>query len=311
MFRNTLKLLITNFSTAWKLLLYKIIVIGVVVGLFCATLGYLQNLPAFNELISAIGSFFGVANIATGPATIMTSLSNIFDLTLNFVSALFSTYLWLFIYLCVLLFVVLPYLWHLSDITVSEQIFGYMSSQTKYGFVSSFIRNLNRENSYSWAYTLIIFPINALFLAGIFGICLLAKLGGVWLFLAPAFLLVLAVLVLSLRGTFLSCWSSSIATTNCKTWKGLKKSCQSTARGFAKVWSNAIVFTFIFACLVILTGVIGLLVVIPFFCFVMAVFGQVVFFENQGMRYYVDFNTIISPKKLEETDKIIKVKFII
>ena len=311
MFKNTIKLLASNFSTFWKVLLYKLMVIGIIAGLFCATLSWINQIPEFATFTSSALSFFSVANLAGGPTVIITALGIMLESLHLFMIALATTYPVIFAYVLVLFFFILPYLWHLADLAANESIFGYMSSQTKYGFTSSFVRRLNRSSAFSWAFTLVILPFNLLFLAGIVGICMLAKLHTVWLIAAIALLAVWVILYYAFRTTLLGCWSSAITASNCKTWKGLGRGLHAVSRNFFRILSNSIVILFILALIFLLTSPFGSVIIIPLYCFVMAVFGMVVFFEHQGMRYYVDFNTIISPKKLELTDKVKKIKFII
>ena len=311
MFKNTIKLLASNFSIFWKVLLYKLIVIGIITGLFCATLSWITKLPEFATLTSSTLSFFSVANLAGGPTAIITALGTMLESLYIFLIALATTYPVILVYVLALIFVILPYLWHLSDLATNEGVFGYMSSQTKYEFTSSFVRRLNRASAFSWAFTIVILPFNIIFLTGIVGICTLATLHPVWLIAAIAILFAWIILYYAFRTTLLGCWSSAITATNCKTWKGLGKGLHAVSRNFLRILSNSIVILFILALVFLLTSPFGSVILIPLYCFVMAVFGMVAFFEHQGMRYYVDFNTIISPKKLELTDKVKKIKFII
>lgn len=311
MFKNTIKLCISNFSTFWKLMLYKVLVIGIIIGLFCTTLGYLNNLASFDALSASTLKFFSIANLGSGPETIMNSALGLGENLVAFFTELFATYPVIFIYILALFFVILPYLWHLSDMPASEEVFGFMSSQTKYGFTSSFIRNLNRANAYSLALTLILIPVNCIFVLGVVAVLALGSIGGVWTILAPALFFVWAIIFFSLRTTFLSSWQSAITTTNAKTFAGLRKSLRAVLRDFLRIWSNSIVFITIFVLLSILTSLIGFAILLPLYCFVITVFSMVVFFDHRGMRYYVDFNKIITPKKLEQTDKLSKLKHII
>lgn len=311
MFKNTIKLLISNFSMVWKLLFFKFLAVAIVVGLFCTTLGYLNTLGSFSTLGTSILSFFNIANIGSDPSTILTSASTLFENLMAFFAELIATYPLIFVYILALIFVILPYLWHLSDLPANEEVFGFMSSQTKYGFTSSLIRNLNRANAYSWSHVLISLPLNAIFIAGVIGILQLGTLGGALTIVSPAMFFVWAILFYSLRVTTFSCWASAITTTNARTWAGLRKCLRAISRDFLRIWSNSIVFITIFALLAILTSLIGFAILLPLFCFVITVFCMVVFFEHRGMRYYVDFNTIVTPKKLEQTDKLSKLKHII
>ena len=311
MFKNTIKLVTSNFANIWKLLIYKFLVLGVVFGLFCATLGYLNQLETFATLKSSLVSFINVFNVASVPADIMANAHGLLESLVAFLSNLAEVFPFIFVYILALLLFVLPYLWHLGDLAVSEEVFGYMSSQTKYGLTSSFIRNLNRENAYSLTVTLILLPANAIFLGGVIGFVELSGFGGAWGVFAAAFVVIWAIVYLSLRTTLLSSWAGAITTTNAKTWRGLKKALRAISRNFLMIWTTAIVFAFAFVMFSILTGVIGCAIILPLFCFIISVFGLVVFFEHRGMRYYVDFDTIIQPKKLEQTDKLSKLKYLI
>lgn len=311
MFKNTIKLLISNFANVWKLLIYKILVIGIVFGLFCATLGYLNQLETFGALKTSLVAFLNVFNIASLPADIMANAYGLLESLMAFMANLASAFPLVFVYVLALVFLVLPYLWHLADLAVSEEVFGYMSSQTKYGLTSSFIRNLNRENAYSLTATLLLLPCNALFMGGVIGLVFLSALGGVWAVFSPALIVVWAIVYFSLRTTVLSSWAGAITTTNAKTWRGLKKALRAISRNFLMIWTTAIIFVFAFVMFSILTGIIGCVIILPLFCFIISVFGLVVFFEHRGMRYYVDFDTIIQPKKLEQTDKLSKLKYLI
>ena len=58
-------------------------------------------------------------------------------------------------------------------------------------------------------------------------------------------------------------------------------------------------------------GVYSLIVVVPLSSLIMTVFGQVLFFESQGMNYYISPDNIVLPRKLEQADSMKKVKNII
>ena len=60
-----------------------------------------------------------------------------------------------------------------------------------------------------------------------------------------------------------------------------------------------------------LTAGVALLVTLPLTTLMTAILGEVMYFETLGMRYYVDSEHIISPKKLEERDSFEKLRDII
>ena len=59
------------------------------------------------------------------------------------------------------------------------------------------------------------------------------------------------------------------------------------------------------------TAGVALFVTLPLSTLIFVLADQVMYYEAMGMRFYVDGDHIISPKKLEQQDKIAKVKYII
>ena len=59
------------------------------------------------------------------------------------------------------------------------------------------------------------------------------------------------------------------------------------------------------------TAGVGLLFTLPLTTLLIAITGDVAYFEALGMRYYIDSEHIITPKKLEERDKFCKLVDII
>ncbi|MDD4815756.1 MAG: hypothetical protein PHQ62_01280 [Clostridia bacterium] len=311
MFKNSIKLLMSNFSSVWKLLLYKTIVIAIVTGLFCATLSYLNSLTNITQLTNNILTFLTSCNFSTTPIEILSNLFNVFQ-TIYFVSLeMISTMPLIFAYLLILLFVILPFLWHLSDVGISETLYGYMSSQTKYGFSGAMVRKVNTASLYSLLFTFLILPFNALFLFGFINILYLSSVGGILLYFLPFLLIMFSILYFSLRTTFLSGWIPAIIVYNCNPAKGFKKGLKALLRRFFRVWSTSIVIILAFMGFISFFGSFGVVLALPVTCLLISIFGMVMFFESQGMRYYVDMDTILTPKKLEETDKINKLKNIV
>lgn len=311
MFRNSIKLLMSNFSTFWKLFVYKFIVIAITVGLFCASLSHLQQIPTFQPLLDTITSLFISSNVATGFNAISTSFYDIFVALGNFFVDLIAVFPAVFVYLCFVFAVILPFLWHLSDFAISEGLFSFMSSQSKTGFTSSLIQHLKTSSKYSITFTIIILFANAIFISGVFGLLSLTTISPIFSSLATFFVLILCTIYLSLRITVLSTWSGAIVTADTGVLRGLALGIKMSNRKFFHILSNAIFFVFAFIVLTIITSFFGLIILLPLLCLFISVFGIVNFFESCGMRYYVDYNSIVSPKKYEQTDKIKKLKNII
>lgn len=309
--KNSLKLLGSNFISVWKVLAYKLIVVALITGLFCTTLGYLTNLSEFDILIKSISNLFMSFSFVAAPPDIMAGIYEIFVHLFALIAQIATTTPFVLIFLIFLFGVLLPYLWHLSDFAVSETLFGFMASQTKFGFTSSLIRNLTSANAYSWLYTLTVLPIN-LFLVGlIVGLSKLATLNGIIALFAPVIALIAILVVFSLKFTFLSGWASAMTVTHANVFKGFILNLRAVGRKFMKVWTIGVILVFTYMSIILLTGFFGFVILLPLFCFIVGILGMIMFFENMGMRYYVDTETIRQPMKLEQTDKIQKLKNIL
>ena len=93
--------------------------------------------------------------------------------------------------------------------------------------------------------------------------------------------------------------------------KSFKKGFKAISRRYFRVLSSIFVIIFFVGVVAIMFTTISLIALIPLASVAILMLEMVVFFDSQGMRYYVDLETIVSPKKLEECDKFNKVKNII
>lgn len=311
MFKNSFKLLLANFSSVWKLLLYKIIVVAIVFGLFILAIPTISNLSNINELNNSIASILSDFGFGVSYANLLVSLNAVLQILFNVLTEMIITTPLLFLYLVFLIFILLPFLWHSSDVAIGEFLYGFMSSQTKYGFVGAMIRKLGVSVSYSILFTLAVLPFNALILASSYVILQLTVYGGILIHFLPFILFFLLLLISSLRTAMLSGWMPAIVVFNCNAVTGFSKGITALFRRFFRVWSTSIICIFLILSVAILLGCYSLLIIIPVASLFFSIFGMVMFFGSQGMRFYVDMDTIITPKKLEQTDKICKLKYII
>ncbi|MDD4685910.1 MAG: hypothetical protein PHI76_01305 [Clostridia bacterium] len=312
MFKNSIKLLLANFSSVWKLLLYKLIVVLTVMGLFWLTIPALSNLQNINELTESITTFLTTFGFNSPQISILNSLYAIMLTLSNVIVELVNTTPLLFLYIVFLFTVLLPFLWHFSDIAIGESLYGFMSSQTRYGFVGSMIRKLGVSVSYSLLFTLAVLPFNLVLLGGLVGILHLTLAGGLLAYLLPFMLFLLFLIVSSLKATFLSGWMPGIVVYSCNAITGFNKGIIALSRRFFRVWSTAIIFMFILLATVMFLGCYSLVILIPIASLFISIFNMAMFFGSQGMRFYVDLDsTIISPKRLEQTDKINRLKYVL
>jgi len=247
-----------------------------------------QSMPSFMaQLLGLVNSIFSAINIMAS--------QNLFSL----------------IYLAIILFIVLPFLLKLSDVPASESSYSYMSSLNKNSFTVNFISMLDKSMGYSILRTLLEIPFWFALMGGIYGILTLSLQGELWLIFSPFLLFVFLIIMLDLNITIFNGWAPSVVVFNCCASKALKKGIKAVSRNFLSVLSSFAVVVTIVISLVYLFGIYALIFALPFMALIVAVFGQVLFFESQGMDYYLSPDKIITPRKLENADSIKKVKMII
>ena len=229
------------------------------------------------------------------------------ELILNF----FVLYPGIATYLFFVVFFVFPFLLGLADLPVGNSLFGYMSSLTRYSFVGSYLRLFGRSVRFQLFKTLINLPINLAIIITFVLSLRLSAVGGLMIYFLPFILIAIIVLLIAFKKTIFAGVMPAKVVYDCNMFKAYSKGFKAVFRTLLKVFSNAIAITVIFSLVTYLFGTFAFPVLIPFFASFFYVFEMIVFYESQGMRYYVDLDTIVSPKRLEENDTFKKVKNII
>ena len=310
-FSHTVKLVLTNFSNVWKLLLYYTIctVIGVL-ALYVVVnpiAEVLSEARVFEDLMAFFNAIF------KEPAGVVKSFDDIL-ITIEQVISVNSADLMLnYIFTILLVFVILPFMFGLSDLAIGEVLYGYMTSQTPYSFTGSYFRKFGKSVKYSLA------KLPTHIVQEVIGILLL--IGGVKLFVMGSWygiLLGLLVFVVDIifyvfKVTIFTCWMPAIAVNNTGIYKSMGIGIKAVFRNFFSTFSNAlilvlcaVVVNFFFA---VFTFVVGLVVTLPLTIYAFMVYGMVAYFSNQGMRFYVYPDMFVTPKRIKEQETIKRLRF--
>lgn len=305
---NSIKLAIINFALFWKTLVYKIIAFGVVLLLILPIwnqLGVVFTNSGFWESLATL--FNGV--VFQGIPALLGAIFNTFSAFFEAIASLASLNLIALIYLIIVVCVVMPFLLYLSDIPASESVYTYMSSLHKNSFTVNFLDNLGKSCRYSFLKTFIELPFWALLIYGVYGISGLCSLNVAMQIASPFMLFIFIVLMFDLKITLQNGWVPSMVAFNSGAIASLKKGLKAVSRNYWSIFSSfAVVMTCAVALLYLFSGY-SLVVVIPLMSLITAVFGQVLFFESQGMNYYIAPENIIKPRKLEQSDSLRKVRY--
>lgn len=311
-FRNTIRLLLTNFSCVWKVLLYYVICVAVFVGVCWAMMAPIVNALKNANVFADLYDFFENFYSNVGGGEIAKSLNDIFS---NAWDVIYSNFRFNYIFLVVWILFVFPYALDLAQLAMGEILYGYMTSQVKYGFTGRFIKNIGKSCVYSLVRYFVMLPFNAISIAIIIGIVKIAALGGFFNILLALLIFAVLVAFTTLKHTLVSCWMPAIAVRDYGVFKALKQNFKLVFKKFFSIFSNyltiiicAIALNIMFA---VFTFTVSLAITLPLTAFIFVIFQMVSYFTLTGMRFYVYPDMFITPQRFEEQDKIKKLKYLI
>lgn len=311
MFKNTIRLLMANFSTVWKLIFYYLIVLGIVIGLMSPFFGIINS--TFNSAgnLTKLGELLTTFNVSVDFIGFITNLNLLIFSVIESILILFVSNIWVVIYLMILILYIIPILFGLADLPVGQSLFGYMSSLTKYNFVGSYISMLGRSIRFQLFKNLIYLPFNILIVAVFILTLKLTTIGGLMIYFLPIIVIIPCILLISFKRTIFSGWMPAKVVYDCNMFAALGKGMKAVFKRFFRIFSTALVMTIFVFAFSYLFGTYALLVIIPISMMLFYIFEMVTFYSSQGMRFYVDLDTIVKPKLLEECDSFKKVKNVI
>lgn len=312
-FRNTIRLLLSNFSNVWKVLVYYIICIALTIAV-CFTVAN----PIISKLSEA-GVFESLGNLInsllnSAPTTNVCSLNQIIDTSWQ-VLATNIQFRFNYVFLIVWLVFVFPFTLDLAQLALGEVFYGFMTSQVKYGFTGRYIKNISKSLLYTLVryFVMLVFNVGTILLfVGIIKLIALRTIGNIFL---SVFVFAFTLCFIALKHTLFSCWMPAIAVLDGGVIKSLKQNFKCVFNKFPSIYSNflslvltAFVINAIFG---VFTFTVSIVVTLPLTAVVFVICQMVSYFSSQGMRFYVYQDVFISPKRVEEQDKITKLKYLI
>jgi len=306
-FKNSIKLLCTNFDQVWKLLVYHILCLGASIGLLAIFGG---EYSAFIVQASSEVNLFSVLQEGTlYGASFATALATITNFVIAFFRIMFISNVGAGIYLCVIIFVLLPFLFNVGKFVACELAYGYMSACQKQSFTATLIKTLRGSIPYSLLKLLYSIPFSIITLLCIYGFTRIDFTGLDVLF--PFVFVVGVALVGAFKETFNAGWAPASVVYNCTISKSYRIGIRAVLRKSLSIFSTAFVIWILTIVLSMVLGIYSLIIILPIISPLFHIFEMTAFFQSQGMRFYVDSQTIFSPKRLEENDKIEDIKYLL
>lgn len=315
LYKNSLKIMLSNFDIVWKTILYYaflFLFVGVL-GFFCINPVYkiLEQSGFVENVINTYFNFLTNLNFTE-------LLASLDDLIMQLASILKHNLSTVWINFAGLGFVVILVRAYLSNLTIMSScnsLHYYMGSMNKHGFYMSFRETFGINLKAQFCYLLLNIPCDIIFWIIAF-FCL--KLFGISFWFTILAIVVFFTFVCcfcALKHCLFISWIPTIVVLNYGIFKALKISIKNSFRIFGRVFSNAVglVLTLIFInfFMGIFTFSLGLIITVPISYLFVSVFGMVVTYEGQGMRYYVDVYNVITPKKKEIGDTLKAMKYIV
>ena len=209
MFRNTVRLILTNFSNVWKLLLYYIIctlvLVGILYPIISPVIVKLSQAHVFEDIQSLFNALF------SAPTTMIVSANQILVTIGQVLSANASIFVANYVLFGIIVVVVAPFIYGLGELAASEVLYGFMTSQAHYGFTACFIRKLGKSCLLQLAKMLFIVPINIGIAFAFYGIIKLCATGLIVNILISVLIFLIIILFVAFKYSLFSCWAPAMA----------------------------------------------------------------------------------------------------
>lgn len=306
-FKNSLKLFCSNFGKVWKYFFYSVIVTGIVIGLMMPFLNEIRTVVLANwtnDILNAIpstGLLYG-SNVAG-------MFSAVWSFCYGCVIMLFKDYLWVGIYLTFMIVVVWPFLMNVGKYAVHESLYNYMSSQAKSSYCAVLVKTLRHSSAYAILKTLMAIVWKVVLIAGSYALFTIEA--PLFDYFLPVIVIVVGALATAIAQTFISGWAPASVVYNFNVVKSYNIGFKAVARKYGRILSTGFMINMIFIFLIMGFGIVSSAVFIPIYYGLNNMFEMVMFFSSQGMRYYVDADTVVTPKKLEQQDTFEKTKYLL
>ena len=307
-FRNTLHVLIDNFSLTYKQLLYKLVVtlifIGITTAIMMPTLNLITGSEHFSNLWTGVKEL--LRNLVQGRTEEVASatelIENSFKELLDLVARKRARIAWSVLGI-VIAYLVQKFFIGLGNFAMSAVINDKMAMRADSPFMVTLIRNLKVATLYNLIYVPLSFVYDALivFIAYLFIFKLFSLLPLIFLPLKLLLFVSIITLLLAVKMTFTTDWLPALIRGKMSQKEAFIYTFKRKNKSTFTVLSHFVVFALsIFAVNVIaVIGTFGaaLFLTIPASYILLGAFELVNYYDREELPYSVDKNTIIKPEK--------------
>ena len=289
-------------------LIYKMILFLLILAVVVGIIGFAIVAPVSKDLRAGItelglGQKFGKYFVASITGEDVEAASEAFVEAVNKIDDVMSTWTGAVVgsvITIVILALIFSIFYFMSHYTISDIVKNFMSSNSDYGFGANYIANAKKSILFSVYYTLYSVVINAV------GFSIAVALGiliSKWISILGTFVtILLALATLALRRSLTPFWIPAMVILELNANQAFVKNFEQLKGRFWKTFGAYfmifLVFTILFIVSSIVTvGVAGLFI-FPAMWLYMQIRDMVSFYYINNMKYYIDEQTVVDPKKL-------------
>jgi len=310
-YKNSIKLLSSNFNIVWKQLLYMLVVCIVLFGIGYGFAIPTINLLKSNDVISEIKGIF--ETIYTAPKDVVNAVSDTFLHLTNVITKNFSK-IWLsLLSTTVIIQVLYQLLKNISFYNISSLMHYQMTSFVQVGYSRNLVSTLAQSVRFAFSKLIFSIPFSFLKLAIVYTYFKLASTPiGIFIGL---FIVSLALILLS--AIELTIFTGHIGHMleqggNVSAFKAFFKGTKTVLKKFFRVYSNAIIVVLTIIMINLFLGIFtlgaGLLITLPATMLFIAIFELCAYFGVKGERYYLSSTIIATPLKDAENENVNNIK---
>ena len=247
LYKNSVKILFSNFSLVWKSLIYFLSLFLVVVGLLVAILHPIYQLLTEAGFVSKLVEVYTDFLSSMDFNELVGTFSHLWERFMEIMNANLPQFWFAFIFVVIVLFVFSAITSNMTIMANCNSLHYYMGSMNKHGFYSSYSETFGKNLLLQIVYFLVSLPLNCINLVLIvLGFKLFSS---VWILsIFSGFLIFLEIMLLhAFKFSLFSSWVPTMVVLNYGVFKSLRVAIKNTFRNFPRVFSGSIgiVFTII------------------------------------------------------------------
>ena len=303
-FVHAIKVFFGNFSLCYKTLVYKLIAIILSVAIV-ATFMYNPLIEFYNMGgLDGLTNMFKAANISSFFALSHTFFNN-FASTFNVLTE--SSKAAIIAGIIVFMFLV-GFLYNLDRIPKADIISNKLSSNMRLGYTGEFFKFLGYSALFSLV-NMLYFVVSCAIIGSLYVVIVNAFYSASLVSpVAPFVIFVVLIILITLANTIFGTHAATCVLNESGVFSGLIKSVKNNFKNFLRVFSLNLGYVVLAVLVNVFAGLISagalLILTVPITIVFYDVLSCTICYNEHGNRYYIDPQTIITPRQNESYDKV-------